>query len=209
MQRDYYARVNDPDYPKDKAARLARGFGYHYWDGDRRINYGGYHFRPGYWTQFARALVELYDLRPGCKVLDVGCGKGFLLRELTELVPGLEVRGLDISAYALGHADPSVKNFLELGSADSLPFESKSFDLAISINTLHNLYCFELDSALRELERVAQEKFLVVESYRNETEKMNLLYWQVTCESFFSPSEWSWWFDMTGYSGDYEFVYFR
>ena len=206
--RDYYSRVTDPEFPKDVAASLAKEWGYHYWDGDRRINYGGYHYVEGYWTDFASKLIDVYNLTPKSRVLDVGCGKGFLLRELAQLLPGLKARGLDISQYAIDNGDPAVKEALIGGNASDLPFDDLTFDLAISVNTLHNLHVFELDSALRELERVATGKYLVVESYRTEKEKMNLLYWQVTCESFYTPEEWRWWFDRTGYSGDYEFIYF-
>lgn len=206
--RDYYSRVTDPEYPKAVAASLAKEWGYHYWDGDRRINYGGYRYVEGYWTSFASNLIDVYNLTPDSKILDVGCGKGFLLRELAQLLPGLNVQGLDISEYAVDNGDPAVKEKLLVGHASHLPFADLTFDLVISINTLHNLYAFELDPALRELERVAASKYIVVESYRTEEEKMNLLYWQVTCESFCTPAEWRWWFDMTGYSGDYEFIYF-
>ena len=208
-RRDYLARVNDPEYPKAKAAELAKQWGFDYWDGDRRINYGGYRYMEGRWEQVARAMVEHYGLRAGDKVLDVGCGKGFLLYDFTKVVPGIEVHGLDVSQYAIDNAKEEVKDRLQLGNVTSLPFDDKSFDLVISINVLHNLHNYELDRALRELERVGKNKYLCVESYRNETEKANLLYWQVTCESFCTPEEWEWWFRQTGYTGDYSFIYFE
>lgn len=207
--RDYLQRVNDPEYPKAKAAELAKQWGYDYWDGDRRINYGGYSY-DGRWAKVAEAMAKHYAIKPGDKILDVGCGKGFLLYDFTQVVPGVEVQGIDISEYAIENAKEEVKPALRHGSAASLPFDDKSFDIVVSINTFHNLYCDELDSALREIERVARgNKYICVESYRNETEKANLLYWQVTCEAFNTPDEWEWWFDRTGYSGDHSFIFFE
>lgn len=209
-QRDYLARVNDPEYPKAKAAKLAKQWGYDYWDGDRRINYGGYRYMPGRWQQVSDRLVEHYGLKPGDKVLDVGCGKGYLLFDFRQSLPGIEIRGLDISEYALDNAKPEIKGQLDLGTAASLPYEDDSFDLVVSVNTLHNLHCYDLDKALREIERVGkQHKYICVESYRTEEEKANLLYWQVTCEAFYTPEEWQWWFHQTGYSGDHSFIYFE
>ena len=208
-KRDYLARVNDPEYPKAKAATLAKHWGFDYWDGDRRINYGGYKYIPGRWAPVAQGLVEHYKLQPGSKVLDVGCGKGFQLFELTRVCPGLVVRGLDISQYAIEHAHPEVAEYLDLGNASQLPYQDKEFDLVFSINTLHNLHNRDLDSALREIKRIGKEQYICVESYRNEVEKANLLYWQVTCEQFNSPDDWEWWFARTGYSGDSSFIFFE
>jgi ubiquinone/menaquinone biosynthesis C-methylase UbiE len=206
-QRDYLGRVNE--FPKAEAAKLAKKFDRDYWDGDRKVGYGGYKY-DGRWRAVADAIVKHYNLKPGDRILDVGCGKAFLLYDFTQSVPGIEVCGIDISEYGINHAKPEVRPFLKVCSATELPFEDNSFDLVFSINTLHNLYCFELDKALREIERVSKgNKYIVVESYRNEEEKANLLYWQLTCESFYTPEEWEWWFNHCGYSGDNSFIYFE
>jgi len=208
--RDYLARVNDPEYPKAKAAQLAKQWGYDYWDGDRRINYGGYRYMPGRWAPVGQAMIDHYGLKPGDKVLDIGCGKGFQLYELTQLLPGLEVYGVDISDYAIENAKEEIQDRLQVADANSLPFEDDSFDFVFSITTLHNLHNYDLDKALREMERVGKKnKYLCVEAYRNEEEKANLLYWQVTCEAFCTPEEWDWWYKQTGYSGDYSYIYFE
>ena len=209
-QRDYLARVNDPEYPKAKAAELGKKWAYDYWDGDRRINYGGYRYMPGRWEKVARAMVDHYGIKPGDKILDVGCGKGFLLYDFTLVVPGVEVYGIDVSGYAIENGKEEIKDRLRMGNANALPFADGQFDLVYSINTLHNLHNYDLDKALREIQRVGRShKYVCVESYRNEVEKANLLYWQVTCESFCTPEEWDWWFRLTGYAGDHSFIYFE
>lgn len=206
-KRDYLGRVNA--FPKARAAALARKWAVEYWDGDRNTGYGGYRY-DGRWRPVAENMARHYGLKAGQRVLDVGCGKGFLLYDLAQAVPGLEVCGLDISAYAIEHAMEGLEGRLQTGLAQALPFEDKSFDLVYSINTLHNLYCFDLDKALREMVRVGRGgSYICVESYRNEEEKVNLLYWQLTCEGFYTPQEWQWWFDRTGYTGDHSFIYFE
>jgi protein-L-isoaspartate(D-aspartate) O-methyltransferase len=209
-KRDYLARVNDPDYPKARAAALAKQWGFDYWDGDRKICYGGYKYMPGRWAPVAQAMIDHYGLKAGDKVLDIGCGKAFLLYEMSLIEPGLEIHGIDVSEYAIEHGKEEIKDRLQVGNATKLPFPDKHFDLVFSINTMHNLHNYELDAALREMERVGKKnKYLCVESYRNEEEKANLLYWQVTCEAFCTPEEWEWWFKQTGYTGDYSLIYFE
>ncbi len=208
--RDYLARVNDHNYPKAKAAELAKKWGYDYWDGDRRINYGGYKYMEGRWEKVAREMARHYGLKAGDRILDVGCGKGFLMFDFTKVVPGIEIHGIDISAYAIENSKEEIKHRITEGTATDLPYDADSFDFVYSLNTLHNLPCYDLDRSLREIERVGkQHKYICVESYRNEIEKANLLYWQVTCEAFNTPEEWEWWFKNTGYSGDHSFIYFE
>jgi len=206
-KRDYVARVTE--FPKAEAAKLAKQWGRDYWDGDRRTGYGGYSY-DGRWRKVADALVAHYGIKAGDRILDVGCGKGFLLYDLMRAVPGVEVAGIDVSRYALEHAKEEVRPFLQESSAAKLPFPDKSFDLVISINTLHNLECYDLYDALKEIERVGRRhKYVCVESWRTEEEKVNLLYWQFTCEMFCTPRAWEWWFAHAGYTGDHSFIYFE
>ncbi len=205
--RNYLLRVTECD--KAEASKIAKEFGKDYFDGDRKHGYGGYRY-DGRWVPFAKKLIEHYNLKPGDRVLDIGCGKGFLVHDLRTELPGLEVTGVDISAYAIENSMEPVKEFLLVGNATKLPFESRQFDLVLAINTLHNLQLPELEQAFKEIERVGKNnKFIVVDGYRNEREKMNLMYWQLTCECFYTPQEWEWIFQKTGYSGDYDLVCFE
>lgn len=206
-KRDYVGRVTE--FPKAEAAKVAKQYGRDYWDGDRKFGYGGYRY-DGRWRPIAERIATHYGLAPGQRVLDVGCGKAHLLYELTQVVPGLEVAGVDISVYGLENAKEEVRPFLKLANATSLPFEDGSFDLVYSLATFHNLYIYDLEKALREVERVGRRhKYVMVESYRTEEEKANLLYWQLTCESFFTPAEWEWLFARFGYTGDWSYIFFE
>lgn len=165
---------------------------------------------PGRWAPVGQAMIDHYGIKPGDKILDIGCGKGYQLYELTQLCPGVEVHGVDISRYAIENGKEEIKDHLQVCHASSLPFPDDHFDFVFSLNTLHNLANYDLDQALREMERVGKKnKYLCVESFRSEEEKVNLLYWQVTCRAFCSPEEWDWWFKQTGYTGDHSFIYFE
>ena len=206
-KRDYLKRVNEAD--KAACAEVAIRYDKDYWDGDRKHGYGGYRY-DGRWRAVAEDMARHYGLKPGSRILDVGCGKAFLLYEFGQVVPDAELAGLDISRYAVENAKEEVRPFLKVGSAVSLPWPDKHFDFVFSITTLHNLYNYELHQALREIERVSRgPKHVTIETYRNEREKANLLYWQLTCRSFYTPKEWEWAFQMAGYTGDYGTIVFE
>ncbi len=205
--RDYLARMVDD---KVQCMLKAKQYAFDYWDGDRRFGYGGYRYIPGRWKPVAEQLIDLYGLTNQSKILDVGCGKAFLLHELKLLLPDLKVSGFDISEYALNDAKETVKDHLFIHKAqERYPWDDNHFDLVISLACLHNLEIFDLKVALAEIERVGRKKYIMLESYRNEQELFNLQCWALTCESFYSEQEWLWLYSQFGYTGDYEFIFFE
>lgn len=208
-KRDYLARVNDTEYPKAQAAKIAKKFDKEYFDGSRKINYGGYTYQQGRWTEVIKNIIKYYKLSNNCKILDVGCAKGFFLADFVKELPKSNAFGVDISKYALDTAYNAIKPHLSLCNATYLPFPNKAFDFALSINTLHNLMFFDVIKALKELKRVSKKQYIVVESWRTEEERINLLYWQVTCQCIMSIPEWEYLFKLAGYDGGYEFIFFE
>ena len=181
-----------------------------YWDGHRRYGYGGYKYIPGRWKPVAESLIEHFDLTGNSSVLDVGCGKGFLLYEMKQIFPDLQIAGFDISEHGLSQSRGEIRdNLFHHKAQDLYPYENNSFDLVISLGCLHNLRVFEVEVALKEIERVGRQGYVMVESYRSEQEQFNLQCWALTCESFFDVDEWIWLYDRFGYTGDYEYIFFE
>lgn len=206
-KREYLSRMMDD---KVHCMSIAKQYGKEYWDGDRRYGYGGYKYIPGRWKPVAQKLIDTYNLKSGSKVLDVGCGKGYLLHELLLLQPRLSISGFDISREGINDATDEVKSKLIIHKAqDIFPYEDKQFDLVISLGALHNLRLPELQVSIKEIERVGKQGYIMVESYRNEQELFNLQCWALTCESFFDDEEWIWLYRQFDYTGDYEFIYFE
>ena len=205
--RSYVERMNDG---KIECMIKAKEYGQDYWDGDRRYGYGGYKYLAGRWKPVAEVLIKKYNLTNDSSVLDVGCGKAFLLYEMKLLLPNLKISGIDSSEYGIKNAKEEIKQNLFFHKAQEIyPFKNKEFDLVISLNTLHNLKIFELEVALKEIQRVGKNNYICLESFRNEKELFNLECWALTCQSFFSPEEWIWIYKHFGYSGDFEFIYFE
>lgn len=205
-RRDYVARMVDE---KVYCMGIAKQYEKDYWDGDRRFGYGGYSY-DGRWSAVAELLIERYSLKDGCRILDFGCGKGFLLYEFKKLLPGAEIAGFDISKHAIENAKPEIKDCIFTADGrEKLDFEDKSFDLVVSLGVLHNFKNFELAAALAEIERVGKNKYMMAESFRSDLELFNLQCWALTCAAFMMPDEWEWFFQQSGYTGDYEFIYFE
>ncbi len=183
--------------------RIAKQYGEMYFDGSRDYGYGGYYY-DGRWLPVARDLVEHFNLKAGDRVLDVGCAKGFLVKDLMTVCPGLEVFGVDISDYALKHCEPDVIGRLHKGSADNLPFPNASFDAVISLNTIHNFSRDGAVIAMREVQRVSKgQGFVQVDSYRTPEQKKIFEDWVLTAEYHDYPDQWTALFKEAGYTGDY------
>jgi ubiquinone/menaquinone biosynthesis C-methylase UbiE len=206
-KRNFLSRMNDN---KIFCMKISKKYGKDYWDGKRRFGYGGYKYIPGRWEKVANKLIKKYKLNNNSKILDVGCGKAFLLFEIKKILPCIKICGFDISKYAISKSPKNIKKYLFQHKAQNkYPFKKKFFDLVISIGCLHNLKIFDLNNCLQEINRVGKKKYVLVESFRNDKELFNLQCWALTCQAFFSKKEWEYLFKRNNYSGDFEFIYFN
>lgn len=187
---------------EDKA--IARQYGKEFFDGDRTYGYGGFSYNPRFWQPVVPDLQQYFDLTSETRLLDVGCAKGFMLHDLAELIPGIQVQGVDISEYAIAHGIGSMKDKMSVANAKELPFEDNSFDVVMSINTVHNLDEKECAKALQEIERVSRGKsFITVDAYRDDEEKERMLEWALTAKTIMHVDDWQAFFKDIGYNGDF------
>lgn len=183
--------------------RIAKLYGEMYFDGPRDYGYGGYRY-DGRWIPVARDIIEHFGLKPGDRVLDVGCGKGFLVKDLMQVMPGLMAFGLDVSEYAMMKCEPEVVGYLHLGDARRLPFPDNSFQCVLCLNTIHNFIRDEAKTALREIQRISSgHAFVQVDSYRTPEQREIFESWVLTAEFHDYPDEWVKLFNEAGYTGDY------
>jgi SAM-dependent methyltransferase len=214
MPQEIDLLVNYPRTARDVAARgaaktdadraIARRFDKEFFDGDRRTGYGGFSYSPRFWQPVVPALQQHFGLTSGSSVLDVGCAKGFLMHDLAQLIPGVQVTGIDVSEYAIANAIEDMRPHVHMADARSLPFPDASFDVVISINTIHNLERDECAQALREIERVSRGKsYITVDAFRTEEERARMAAWNLTARTIMHADEWKAFFSEAGYTGDY------
>jgi sporadic carbohydrate cluster protein (TIGR04323 family) len=206
--RNFLGRMNDD---KVKCMIRAKKYDFDYWDGKRRFGYGGYKYIPNYYTKLAKNLIKTYSLNENSRILDLGCGKGFLIYELWKLLKkNKNILGCDRSIYAIKNAKKEIqKNIFYHDLKNKLSFPDKCFDLVFSINTLHNLKLNFLERSIEEINRLTRSSYICVESYRNESEQFNLQCWALTAETIVDKDTWLHILKKKNYQGDYEFIYFR
>jgi SAM-dependent methyltransferase len=197
--------VEDRGQSKTEADRaIARKFGKEFFDGDRSQGYGGFNYLPRFWQPVVPTLQQHFGLDSTSSLLDVGCGKGFMMHDLVELIPGITVKGIDVSEYAIANAIEDMRPHAQVADARKLPFADNSFDVVISINTIHNLVRDECGKALQEIERVSRGKsYITVDAYRTEEEKTRMYAWNLTAQTIMHVDEWKAFFEEVGYTGDY------
>lgn len=206
-KRNYLERMMDN---KIHCMKISKKYSQEYWDGDRKYGYGGYKYIKDYNKQLAEKLIETYKLTNQSRVLDLGCGKGFLMYELKKILNKLSIIGVDMSIYAKKNAKKEIKHLIKIQNLNqNLNFKENYFDLVLSINTLHNLKLSNLSRCIKEIELIGKQKFICVESFRNEEEQFNLQCWALTAETLVDTSSWQWIFQNAGYTGDYEFIFFE
>jgi len=200
-KRDLSKRLEEKT-PEDRA--LAREFGEAFFDGDRSHGYGGFGYNSRFWGPVIPTFKKFYNLTSQSHILDIGCAKGFMLYDFQQAIEGISVTGIDISEYAIANAKEEVKPFLRVGNALKLPFKDNSFDLVISVTTLHNLNKEDMKTALAEVMRVTKkDAFITLDAYRDDEEKKRMEAWNLTALTMMHTDEWKQFFKETGYHGDY------
>ena len=183
---------------------VARQFGRDFFDGERLYGYGGYSYHPRFWQDTVQRFRDHYGLREDAAILDVGCAKGFMLYDMAKLMPSSFLAGIDVSRYAIVNSMPEIRGQLQVANGKELSYRSDSFDLVISINSIHNLPLEECKNALREIERVSRgHSFITVDAWRDEREKERMLMWNLTALTYMQTDNWKALFDEVGYTGDY------
>jgi ubiquinone/menaquinone biosynthesis C-methylase UbiE len=199
-KRDYDKRAAEKT---PEVIRLAKQFGKDFFDGDRKCGYGGYKY-DSRWKAVIERMRLHYNLPDTAAVLDIGCGKGFMLHDFKEIMPNCSVAGIDVSEYSIENAMSTVKPFLKVASAEKLPYPENSFDLVIAVNSIHNLPLGACKTALKEIERVSKaNSFITVDAWRNEEERVNLMKWVLTAETYMHVDDWENLFPQIGFTGDY------
>ena len=206
-KRNYLGRMLNN---KVNCMKISKKYNRDYWDGDRKYGYGGYKYINNRWTNVAKKLIKNYHLDNKSSILDLGCGKAFLLYEIKKILPKIKINGCDFSKYAIQNSKKEIrKNIFFHDIRKKLPFKNNTFDLVISINVLHNLKIGQIFNCLKEINRISKKSFICVESYKNEKEQFNLQCWALTAETLIDTRSWKWIFDISNYNGDFEFIYFK
>ena len=207
LMKNYPRTKRDPkaraDSKTEEDRRIARQFGKDFFDGDRKYGYGGYSYNPRFWQPVVPDFIKHYSLDNNSSILDIGSGKGFMLRDFKEALPGLQIRGIDISEYAIQNSLDDIKGYQDVGDAKDLPYEDNSFDLALSIVTLHNLPREECAQSLKEITRVSKNSFITLDAYSDDEEKSAMNDWNLTALTVMHVEEWKLFFEESGYTGDY------
>ena len=188
----------------EKDREIARKFDKEFFDGERRHGYGGYNYNPKFWTNVVKTFQNYWNLDSNSSILDIGCGKGFMLYDLKKLIKSNFLKGIDISQYAIDNSLEDIKPCLSVADAKKIPFPDNPFDVVISINTIHNLDKSDCAKALKEISRVTKKfSFITVDAYRNEEEKKRMFDWNLTAKTIMSENEWEIFFKENNYNGDY------
>lgn len=197
--------IEDRRIISEREKELALEFNYEYFDGPRRLGLGGYRYIEGFWSDVVEDFIAFYKLDKKSSLLDVGCGKGFTLFDFCKKIPEIRIRGLEFSNYCFNNALPIIRPHIDLGCCSSLPYESNTFDLAISIATIHNLDKFGVKRALKELMRVSKHSYIKVNGYTNQNEKEKLNSWNLVAKTILHVEEWRDLFAEVGYDREWEF----
>jgi len=175
-----------------------------YYDGERLNGYGGFKY-DGRWKRFLPKIIKRYKLNSKSKVLDLGCKKGFFLKDLKNLVPGIKVYGVEDHSYPIKNSEKEVKKYLKLAKYYNLPFKRKFFDFVFAFNSIYSQNLGDIIKTLQEIQRVSKKSYVVLASCDTEKERIKFYKWTLIGTTILHKKEWLKLFKIIGYKGDYYF----
>ena len=177
--------------------------GKEYYDGSRLNGYGGFKY-DARWLKLLPKIIKKYKLTSKSKVLDLGCKKGFLLKDLNILLPGIKTYGIENHPYALKKA-VNCKSKLIKSDYYDIPFKNNYFDFVIAFNSLYMQNLGDVIKSLKEIERVSKKSYIVLASGENNEERNKFYKWTLIGTSILLKKEWKTLFKKIGFKGDYYF----
>ena len=174
-----------------------------YYDGNRLDGYGGFKY-DGRWLKLLPKLIKKYKLTNKSKVLDLGCKKGFLLKDLNILLPGIKSYGVENHPYPLKKSVKCNSKLIEC-QYYNLPFKNKYFDFVIAFNSLYMQNLGDVIKSLREIERVSKKSYVILASGENDNERNKFYRWTLIGTTILLKKEWKKLFKKIKFKGDYYF----
>ena len=176
-----------------------------YYDGDRNNGYGGFSY-DGRWIKLLPNFIKRYKLDNNSKILDLGCKKGFIMKDLKTLLPGAKVYGIEDHKYPIKNAEKEIKKNIIFSNYYEIPFKKKYFDLVIGFSSIYKYNFQDVVKTIREINRVSRKSFFTVASYSNKKEKEIFDKWTLLGTTILSKKEWLELFRLLKYKGDYYFT---
>jgi len=176
-----------------------------YYDGNRNDGYGGFKY-DARWLKILPKIIKKYKLSNNSKILDLGCKKGFIMKDLKILLPEAKVWGIEDHVYPIKKAEKEIKSKIILSKYYKIPFKKNHFDLVIGFSSIYKYNFHDVIKIIKEIKRVSKKSFFTVASYSSEKEKVIFDNWTLLGTTILSKKDWKKLFKILDYKGDYYFT---
>tara|TARA_A100000164_G_C21637941_1_gene644434 strand:- start:111 stop:770 length:660 start_codon:yes stop_codon:yes gene_type:complete len=199
------AKVNRVVSRKLKNKFIAWKLDEQYYDGDRNNGYGGFSY-DGRWLNLLPKFIKRYNLNNNSKILDLGCKKGFIMKDLKILLPRAKVYGIEDHLYPIKNAEKEIKKNIIFSNYYKIPFKKNYFDLIIGFSSIYKYNFIDVVKTIKEINRVSKNSFFTVASYSNKKDKELFDKWTLLGTTILQKKEWKQLFKILNYKGDYYFT---
>ena len=184
---------------------IAWGEDQEYYDGDRNNGYGGFNY-DGRWLKLLPRIIKKFKLNNNSKILDLGCKKGFIMKDFKILLPKAKVYGIEDHKYPIENAEIEIKKNITFSKYYNIPFKDGYFDFVIGFSSIYKYNFADVVKTLKEINRVAKKSLITVGSYSNNKEKEVFDKWTLLGTTVLHKKEWQELFKLVKFKGNYYFT---